>query len=78
MTALSLEGIAKSYADGHVALRGVDLTVGDGMLGLLGPNGAGKTTFLSILVLAREPSAGRRLYDGLDSARAGDRPAAAP
>jgi ABC-2 type transport system ATP-binding protein len=45
------------------------------MVGLLGPNGAGKTTFLSILVLALEPSSGRRVYDGLDAARARLRPA---
>lgn len=67
---IELDGLSKTYADGTVALSGVSLTLGQGMLGLLGPNGAGKTTFLSILVLALEPSSGRRVYDGLDAARA--------
>ncbi|HXU45089.1 MAG TPA: ATP-binding cassette domain-containing protein, partial [Thermoanaerobaculia bacterium] len=72
---IELEGLAKTYADGTEALRGVDLRLDRGMVGLLGPNGAGKTTFLSILVLALEPSRGRRVYDGLDAARAQVRPA---
>ncbi len=68
---IELEGLTKIYADGTAALNGVSLTLDQGMFGLLGPNGAGKTTFLSILVLALEPSAGRRVYDGLDAARPG-------
>ena len=72
---IELEDLAKTYADGTEALRGVSLRLDRGMLGLLGPNGAGKTTFLSILVLALEPSSGRRVYDGLDAARARLRPA---
>jgi ABC-2 type transport system ATP-binding protein len=65
---IQLEGIVKVYADGHPALGGISLRLDGGMFGLLGPNGAGKTTFLSILVLALEPTAGRRLYHGLDAA----------
>ena len=70
---IELRGLTKTYADGHRALRGVDLTLGEGMFGLLGPNGAGKTTFLSILVLAVEPTSGTRIYDGRDAARASNR-----
>jgi ABC-type multidrug transport system ATPase subunit len=44
---IELKGLTKTWSDGHVALRGVDLTFGDGMFGLLGPNGAGKTTLIS-------------------------------
>jgi len=67
---IELRGIRKTYSDGHEALRGVDLSLGEGMFGLLGPNGAGKTTLLSILVLALEPSAGTMHFDGLDAASA--------
>ena len=72
---IELRGLTKTYSDGHHALRGVDLALGDGMFGLLGPNGAGKTTLLSILVLAIEPTSGSRVYDGLDAAKAVNRTA---
>jgi ABC-2 type transport system ATP-binding protein len=71
---IELRGVTKTYSDGKEALRGIDLSLGEGMFGLLGPNGAGKTTLLSILVLSLEPTGGTRLYDGLDAARISDRP----
>jgi ABC-type multidrug transport system ATPase subunit len=64
---IELHGIRKTYSDGHEALRGVDLSLGEGMFGLLGPNGAGKTTLLSILVLGVEPTAGTMRFDGADA-----------
>ena len=66
---IELQDITKTYPDGFAALSGVSLALDRGMFGLLGHNGAGKTTFLSILVLALEPTSGRRVYDGLDAAR---------
>jgi ABC-2 type transport system ATP-binding protein len=70
---IELRGITKTWSDGKHALRGVDLSLGEGMFGLLGPNGAGKTTLLSILVLAVDPTSGTRRYDGLDAGAARDR-----
>jgi ABC-2 type transport system ATP-binding protein len=72
---IELRRIRKRYSDGHEALRGIDLTLGEGMFGLLGPNGAGKTTLLSILVLALEPTAGTMHFDGVDASRGGARTA---
>ena len=66
---IELRGIRKTYPDGTVALSGVDLEIGEGLLGVLGPNGAGKTTLLSILSMAREPSSGTRRYFELDDRR---------
>lgn len=66
---IEMQSIVKTYADGLQALKGVSISLDRGMFGLLGHNGAGKTTFLSILVLALEPTSGRRVYDGLDAAR---------
>jgi ABC-2 type transport system ATP-binding protein len=46
--ALAVTGLTKRYGATH-ALRGVDLTVGEGeLVGLLGPNGAGKSTLVKI------------------------------
>ncbi|MCM2315866.1 MAG: ATP-binding cassette domain-containing protein [Thermoanaerobaculia bacterium] len=63
---ITVRGLRKVYGDGREALCGIDLEIGEGMLGVLGPNGAGKTTLLSILVLALEPTEGERVYAGLD------------
>jgi ABC-2 type transport system ATP-binding protein len=47
---LEISGLGKTYASGHRALSGVDLTIAKGeIFALLGPNGAGKTTLISIV-----------------------------
>ena len=62
---LRLEGIAKTFPNGTIALRGVDLDVDRGTVhGLLGANGAGKSTLIRILSGALAASAGRILWHG--------------
>ncbi|GGO18226.1 ABC transporter ATP-binding protein [Micromonospora parathelypteridis] len=52
------------------AVRGVDLTVGNGELfGLLGPNGAGKTTTIKLLNTLLIPTAGEARVCGFDVVR---------
>jgi ABC-2 type transport system ATP-binding protein len=64
---IAIEGLAKAYASGFQALKGVDLTIRRGeIFALLGPNGAGKTTLISIVCGIVRPSAGRVLVDGHD------------
>ncbi|MDX1453231.1 MAG: ATP-binding cassette domain-containing protein, partial [Oleiphilaceae bacterium] len=49
-TALQIEGLSKTYDNGHEALKNVSLTVEQGdFFALLGPNGAGKSTTLGIV-----------------------------
>jgi ABC-2 type transport system ATP-binding protein len=48
--ALAIRGLAKVYASGFEALKGIDLTVDQGdFFALLGPNGAGKSTTIGII-----------------------------
>jgi osmoprotectant transport system ATP-binding protein len=66
---IELEGVRKVYADGHVALRDVSLTVDRGTtLALLGASGCGKTTTLKVINRLVTPTAGRVRIDGRDSA----------
>jgi ABC-2 type transport system ATP-binding protein len=52
------------------AVRGVDITVGDGeIVGFLGPNGAGKTTTLRMLTTLLRPTAGTATVAGADLLR---------
>ena len=47
---ISVKGVRKTYASGHVALKSVDLDIREReIFALLGPNGAGKTTLISII-----------------------------
>ncbi len=65
MVTLTLQGVAKTFPNGTVALRGVDLTLAPGRVhGLLGANGAGKSTLIKILAGALAPSAGAIRLDG--------------
>lgn len=61
---LEVQGLCKNYRGGVHALRGVNLSLGAGVLGLLGPNGAGKSTLLRILATITEATSGRVLWNG--------------
>ncbi len=50
MKALSINNLKKTYANGNVALKGINFAVDVGdFYALLGPNGAGKTTAIGII-----------------------------
>jgi len=64
---ISVEGLSKTYASGHQALKNIHLDIQRGeIFALLGPNGAGKTTLISILCGIVTPGEGRILADGHD------------
>jgi ABC-2 type transport system ATP-binding protein len=67
---ISARGLTKTFdtKTGKVeAVRGIDITVGQGeIVGLLGPNGAGKTTTLRMLTTLLTPTAGTATVAGAD------------
>jgi ABC-2 type transport system ATP-binding protein len=64
---ISIKGLAKTYAGGFQALKGVDLDIRKGeIFALLGPNGAGKTTLIGIVCGLVRMTAGTVTADGHD------------
>ena len=67
MADVLLAGVAKTFSNGHVAIRPLDLRVGDGeFLVLVGPSGCGKSTLLRLIAGLETPDAGRIVIDGAD------------
>ncbi|AEE67441.1 ABC transporter ATP-binding subunit [Bordetella pertussis] len=67
---ISVQGLSKTYASGHPALKNINLDIYRGeIFALLGPNGAGKTTLISIICGIVNPGSGRVLADGHDIVR---------
>ena len=59
MASVTLRALSKTYPNGHVAVRGIDLEVEDGeLLVLVGPSGCGKSTLLRLIAGLETPSAG--------------------
>lgn len=67
MHALQITNLTKTYNNGTVALKGVNLTVDEGdFFALLGPNGAGKSTTIGIISGLVNKSAGQVTVFGHD------------
>lgn len=65
--ALSIRGLTKTYPNGVVAVKGIDLSVEQGdFFALLGPNGAGKTTIMGIITALIQKTAGQLSILGYD------------
>ena len=60
---IRLVDVARWYGD-VIALNGIDLTIGPGVVGLLGPNGAGKTTLLRLIAGLVRPTTGTVTLNG--------------
>lgn len=64
---ISVRQLNKTYADGYVALNGINLEIQCGeIFALLGANGAGKTTLISIICGIVNPGAGEVRVGGFD------------
>lgn len=62
-----LENVYKEYtsrAGAVIALRGVTLTLGEGLHAVVGPNGSGKSTLLQVIAGVTRPDRGRVVVDG--------------
>jgi ABC-2 type transport system ATP-binding protein len=67
--AISLQNLHKTYDNGHVALKGINLEVMEkDFYALLGPNGAGKSTIIGIISTLVKQSSGLVQIFGKDVA----------
>ena len=67
MASIRLERVHKTYPNGHVAVRGIDLEIADGELVVLaGPSGCGKSTVLRMVAGLETPTQGRVLIGEQD------------
>jgi ABC-2 type transport system ATP-binding protein len=67
--AIEVENLAKTYAGGVEAVRGISFEVVPGeVFGLLGPNGAGKSTTVGMLTTTVAPTGGSARLEGFDVA----------
>ncbi|MBI3168814.1 MAG: ABC transporter ATP-binding protein [Chloroflexi bacterium] len=70
MEVVKIENITRTYQVGKVetkALRGVDLSIGNGeFTALVGPSGSGKTTLLQMIGCLDQPTSGCVIIDGRD------------
>ena len=62
---LEIKDLSKTYSNGVRALKGVSLTISQGMFGLLGPNGAGKSSLMRTLATLQEADSGQVQLTGL-------------
>lgn len=64
---VNILGLVKEYPKGPQALKGVDLTIGDGqILSLIGPSGAGKSTLIRCVNRLIDPTAGTIKFNGIE------------
>jgi ABC-type sugar transport system ATPase subunit len=67
MAAVRLEAVAKTFPNGHTAIRQVDLDIDDGeFLVLVGPSGCGKSTLLRLIAGLETPTSGRIVIGDAD------------
>lgn len=69
---IQINQLSKKYRRGGWALKDVNLTLNEGMVGLLGPNGAGKSSLMRILATLVAPTSGEAKINGIPLQKAED------
>src|SRR5918997_1703246 len=65
MAEIVLDGVTKSFPDGTVAVKDVNLDIADGeFIILVGPSGCGKSTTLNMIAGLEDISSGELRIDG--------------
>lgn len=62
---LKITDLSKTYSNGVNALKGINLTISQGMFGLLGPNGAGKSTLMRTIATLQDADSGSIMLDDI-------------
>jgi ABC-2 type transport system ATP-binding protein len=63
---LKINNLTKTYSNGVQALKGISLTINQGMFGLLGPNGAGKSSLMRTIATLQEADGGSVSLNDVD------------
>jgi ABC-2 type transport system ATP-binding protein len=73
MPLITTEALTKRYPGGVTALDGLNVEIGEGVIGLVGANGAGKSTLIKILLGLLPATSGQAHVLDFDAATQGER-----
>jgi cell division transport system ATP-binding protein len=67
---IRFQGVSKTYPNGTLALRGIDLNIArQDFIFLVGPSGAGKSTLVRLMIREEKASIGKIFLDGQELGR---------
>lgn len=74
MKLITMKEVWKKYANGVMAINGIDIEIGKGeFVYVVGPSGAGKSTFIKLMYREEKPTRGDIIIDGKNLAKVKER-----